>query len=280
MNQNPVVSVCIACFNASKTIENTISSVLNQTYTELEIIITDNQSIDHTVELVRAIQDSRIHVYVNDTNVGMSKNFEIAVSKASGKYVKLLCADDLMTPDCIEKELRIFMQNPNSNIAAVTSEKWIIDEKDQKLFVKRFPGKAGLKNGIKAVRKTLRYGGNIFGEPGCILYSKEALDQAGAIAIRNDLTYVFDLSLTCNTLLHGNLYVIKEPLFLFRVSTFSFTANSLWKSAKVINRFITKIKEEKLIPLSFFDIAMGRVMAWVMCIARNMVFFVVNKLRK
>ena len=113
---NPLVSVCIPCYNAQNTIERTIWSVLKQTYSNIEIIISDNASTDKTVEVVRQIEDERVRIFINETNLGMAKNFQAALSRASGKYIKCLCADDIITPDCIEKQVNVFLQHPSDNI--------------------------------------------------------------------------------------------------------------------------------------------------------------------
>ncbi len=275
--QQPLVSICIACFNASATITGTICSILQQSYRNMEIIVSDNQSTDNTVEKVNAINDPRIKVFVNDVNVGMSKNFELAVSRASGIYVKLLCADDLLSHDCIEKQVMAFLNNPDDNLLVVAAEKWVINEKGKKLFVKKFPGRQGVYNGIRAIKKSLRHGTTIFGEPGCILYKKEGIDMVGSIAVSNDITYVFDFNLTCRVLKHGNIYIIKEPLFFFRVITTSYTANALWETPKVMNRLINKFQKEKLIHLSFFDLILAGSMSWLMCFGRVVIFSIANR---
>ncbi len=275
-NDQPLVSICIPCYNAEATILDTIQSVVTQTYTNIEIIITDNQSTDNTTAKVRAIEDPRIKLFVNPSNVGMSCNFEIAVSKASGKYIKMLCADDLITPDCIEKQVSAFLNNAE-NVIMVTAEKWVINEKGKKLFVKKFPGKQKVYEGIKIIKKSLTSGTNIFGEPGCILFRSDAITKAGGVGISNDFIYVFDLDLICRVLMHGNLYVIKEPLFFFRVIRSSFSAAFRWKQAVVFNKLIAKYTDEGLLSLSWFGRVKAQIMTWVMCIARNGVFLIVNR---
>ena len=81
----PLVSVCIPTYNASATILDTLSCVIiNQTYTNLEIIICDNCSNDDTVSLIENVSDHRIKLSVNPENFGMVGNFNIVLSKTSG----------------------------------------------------------------------------------------------------------------------------------------------------------------------------------------------------
>lgn len=102
MNE-PMISVVIPMYNAEKYIEKAIMSVLNQTYSNLEIIVIDNCSTDHSVEIVRAISDNRILLYVNENNLGFTGNVNKGKSLAKGVYIKFLCADDILQPTCLEK---------------------------------------------------------------------------------------------------------------------------------------------------------------------------------
>ncbi|HPZ03004.1 MAG TPA: glycosyltransferase family 2 protein [Bacteroidales bacterium] len=268
----PLVSVCIPTYNAENSIVNTLNSVINQTYQHLEIIVCDNQSTDNTVELVRTIEDDRIQLSVNSENFGMVGNFNIVLSKANGVFVKLLCADDVIETDCIEKQVNVFLDNPNSNIVMVTAEKFVISSKGKCLFIKRFPGKAGIYQGENVIRKSFRYGTNIFGEPGVALFLNDAIRKAGPIDIPLALTYVVDLQLYAQVLKHGNLFVIKEPLFSFRVSSTSFTASSKWNPPKVFNRLRKKYTKENFIHFTFIDKILSFVMAWILSVVRNLIF--------
>ncbi|MBR6131253.1 MAG: glycosyltransferase family 2 protein [Bacteroidales bacterium] len=269
---NPLVSVCIPCYNAQNTIERTIRSVLKQTYSNIEIIISDNASTDKTVEVVRQIQDERVKIFINETNLGMARNFQVALSRASGKYIKCLCADDIITPDCIEKQVNVFLQHPNDNIVLVTSDKQIINTKGKVLFNKGYPAKQGCYEGLKSIKKSLIRGTNIFGEPGCVMFEHKAAKQTDEFFIEDSISYVMDLHFYCQLLKHGNLYVIKEPLFSFRVINTSGTAGFKWSQAKMFNGLIDKYHRENFIALPWYERLVAKSMAWLMCIARNIVF--------
>ena len=273
----PLVSVCIPTYNASATIIETLNCVLNQTYKNIEIIVCDNQSTDRTVELIKKISDERIQIHINTENVGMLENFNIVLSKAKGKYVKLLCSDDRISSDCIEKQVNVFQNQCYKDIVMVSAEKIVIDEKGKQLFIKRFPGKGGFYDGEKALRKSFRFGTNIFGEPGSVLFLNEAVQKAGKINIPIELTYVVDLQLYSQILIQGNLFVLKEPLFSFRVTKNSYTANSKWESAIVFNKLRKKYTREKFVSFSFVDKILAFIMSWILCVLRNMIFKLTNK---
>lgn len=268
----PLVSICIPCYNSENTIGRTIQSVLEQTYPNLEIIVSDNASTDRTVEVVRKFSDDRIKLFVNDCNLGMIQNFQIALSRASGQYVKCLCSDDTITPDCIEKQVDVFLSHPNDNIVMVAAEKNVINKDNKILFRKPFPGKAGLYDGKKAIRKSFLHGTSIFGEPGCVMFVNAIAKRTTGFIIEDELAYVVDYNFYCQLLQHGNLYVIKEPLFSFRVISTSGTAGFKWSQARIFNALIDKYYREGVIDYCWIVRSYSKTMAWLMCIARNMVF--------
>ncbi|MCL2027881.1 MAG: glycosyltransferase [Bacteroidales bacterium] len=268
----PLVSICIPCYNAAPFIGETLQSVLAQTYTNLEIIICDDQSKDNTIEIVKTFSDPRISIHVNEQNLGSSGNYNKALSYATGTYAKLFCADDLITPDCIEKQVRAFEENSDKNIVLVTAEKRIINQNGKHLFVKKFPGKGGIIDGKKVVQKSIRNGTNIIGEPGLPLMKTDVLRKTSGVIEDKYFTYCNDFDLFCKMLLHGNLFVIKEPLFFFRIVTTSTTSKAGWQQAKVVKDYFTLLYQQKLHDISKATLLFGKFMVNVMTFARNMMY--------
>lgn len=93
---NPLVSVLMTAYNRERYIADAIQSVLDSTYTNLELIIVDDRSSDRTVEIASdfAKRDSRIRLYVNEINLGDYPNRNEAAVYATGKYLKYLDSDD------------------------------------------------------------------------------------------------------------------------------------------------------------------------------------------
>src|SRR5664279_4015758 len=94
--EQPLVSVLMTAYNREKYIAEAIESVLSSTYTNFELIIVDDGSKDNTVNIARRyeLQDSRIKVYINTTNLGDYPNRNHAAGFAIGKYIKYIDADD------------------------------------------------------------------------------------------------------------------------------------------------------------------------------------------
>jgi glycosyltransferase involved in cell wall biosynthesis len=94
-------SVCIPNYNYECFLGRTIQSVLDQSYPDFEIVVSDNASTDRSVEIVRAFGDPRIRVQVNACNVGFAANLDRAARMAEGERMVMLSSDDLMRPDTL-----------------------------------------------------------------------------------------------------------------------------------------------------------------------------------
>ncbi|QFS48210.1 glycosyltransferase [Nostoc sphaeroides] len=112
----PKTSVIIPAYNSEKTIKHTIQSVLNQTFTDLELIVINDGSQDSTLEVVTQIQDSRIKVFSYPNaggNVSRNRGLHVAV----GEFVSFLDADDIWTPDKLNSQLKALQENITAKVA-------------------------------------------------------------------------------------------------------------------------------------------------------------------
>ncbi|WP_138497597.1 glycosyltransferase [Nostoc sp. PA-18-2419] len=112
----PKVSVIIPAYNSENTITYTINSVLNQTFTDLELIVINDGSQDSTLEIVKEIKDPRIKAfsYANaGGNVSRNRGLNIAV----GEFVSFLDADDIWTPEKLESQLKALQENLTAKVA-------------------------------------------------------------------------------------------------------------------------------------------------------------------
>lgn len=112
----PVVSVVTPTFNRAHTLQCAISSVLNQTYENWELLIIDDGSTDNTKQLVGAESDQRIH-YFHKENGGPSKARNLGISKAKGKWIMYLDSDDELLPECIDTMLKWLNKSPKAIFA-------------------------------------------------------------------------------------------------------------------------------------------------------------------
>jgi glycosyltransferase involved in cell wall biosynthesis len=101
------VSICIPAYNAAPYLRQCLESALAQTFGDFEIILVDNASTDDTFAIATeyARIDGRIRLYKNPNNVGFLKNFNRCLDLAQGEWLKFLCADDWLQPQCIQRLL-------------------------------------------------------------------------------------------------------------------------------------------------------------------------------
>ncbi|HET7930108.1 MAG TPA: glycosyltransferase family 2 protein [Rhodanobacteraceae bacterium] len=111
----PKISICVMVYNHVNVIESTLRTLLVQSVTNFELIVSDDCSTDGTWALLESIQktDPRIRVIRTPRNVGMAANANFAVQAASGEYIALLHHDDLYRADLIEQWARVLDEYPD-----------------------------------------------------------------------------------------------------------------------------------------------------------------------
>jgi glycosyltransferase involved in cell wall biosynthesis len=114
MNSTPLVSVGLFVFNGERFIDGALLSILNQTFTDFELIISDNASTDRTGEIAEdyAKRDDRIRYYRSEKNMGAGWNARRVYELATGKYFKWAAVDDLLEPDLLRRCVDILENDP------------------------------------------------------------------------------------------------------------------------------------------------------------------------
>ena len=105
------VTIAIPTFNRANTVCNAIESVLSQTYSNIEIIVSDNASIDDTFKIISSYTDNNITILRQSVNIGMVGNWNACLEKASGDYFILLSDDDLLNPCFVDKCIAVIDEN-------------------------------------------------------------------------------------------------------------------------------------------------------------------------
>ncbi|GIV42872.1 MAG: hypothetical protein KatS3mg034_2182 [Vicingaceae bacterium] len=107
----PKVSVILPVYNAEKYIEEAIKSILNQKYTDFELIVINDGSTDSSKEIISKIKDERIVYVQNDTNQGLVYTLNKGLSLAKGKYIARMDADDISLPDRLHLQVNFLEKN-------------------------------------------------------------------------------------------------------------------------------------------------------------------------
>jgi glycosyltransferase involved in cell wall biosynthesis len=112
LNLEPLVSVITPSFNQSKYLEETINSVLNQNYNNVEHIIIDGGSTDNSVEVIKKYA-SKLAYWISEKDKGQADAINKGLLKASGDFICWINSDDILYPDFISRRIKEFEQNPD-----------------------------------------------------------------------------------------------------------------------------------------------------------------------
>lgn len=230
----PLISVIIPVYNSEKTIKETIESVLNQTVTDLEIIVINDGSKDKSLEVISRIVDPRLKIF-SYPNAGVSASRNRGISQATGEYISFLDADDLWTPDKLEAQLKTLHANSQAAVAYSWTN-WI-DESGQ--FLR--PGGHIAANGNVYEKLLLRD----FVESGSNpLIHRKALAEVGGFD--ESLTSAADWDMWLRLAAHYEFVAVQSPHILYRVSPNSMSSN-VWRmeaeSLQIIERAFAEAPE-------------------------------------
>ena len=191
-------------------------SILDQTFTEFEVVVSDHSSTDGTWEALQEFAaDPRVRLSRLASGGGAPANWNAVTGLATGEFIKLVCSDDLLSPDSLAEQVAAFDAHPAA--VMVASPRDVIDAGGTPVLRNR--GLAGLRgevNGAEAIRRTVLAGTNIFGEPASVLFRRAALIDAGGWDAR--FPYLIDQATYCAVLLQGSLVAVPRTLASFRVS--------------------------------------------------------------
>ena len=162
-----LVSVVIPLYNAKKYIKETIESVLNQDYQNIELIIIDDGSEDNAKQIIDIIKDDRMS-YIFQENAGVSAARNLGFKLSRGKYIAFLDADDVLTSDCISNKIIRFNEDPE--LGLVHGDMQVVDEQTKPMN-EIYVGKEGwILNELLSWRETC------IPSPSSILVKREVVD--------------------------------------------------------------------------------------------------------
>lgn len=220
--EKPLISVCIPAYNNADYISDTIQCILDQTLTDLELIICDDHSKDNTVDVIKSFDDPRIRLVINEKNLGMSGNWNNCLKHCRGKYFKLICADDMLALDALEKEVNALENHPTA-LMAESDTQFINMEGVVKGNYKRYPA-SGIVDGKKIAKAGLFFK-NYFGAPLNNTIRTSVLEKVPGFD--TDFIYILDYNFFMDVACLGDVYIIHEPLNYFRLRNDSNTGKVL-----------------------------------------------------
>lgn len=213
LQSSPKVSIGLPVYNGERYIHEAIESVLRQTYTNFELVVSDNGSTDGTEAICRefANNDKRVVYFRSEQNNGASWNYNRTFELATGEYFRWLAADDILAPSLLEKSVQVLRENDD----IILSFTWVqdIDEHGNEIEVKRSgvssdnPNPVARFQGLSTVRGSHNCE-EVFG-----LVRSNVLAKTKLIDNYTDS----DRTLLADLGLRGRFYEIPEPLFLHRL---------------------------------------------------------------
>ena len=256
----PAISVCIPTYNGAKYIAQTIESILNQTFTDFEIIVSDDGSLDKTLEIVSSFNDPRIVRIDRLSKVGAEANWNNAVATASASLVKLVCQDDILYPQCLEVEVETMSKSENQDVSFCFHLRDFVTPNSRKLRSHRV-GYLNLQKYSKTeiLTKVVRSGGNPIGEPMAVTMRKLSLNSAGKF--RGD--YVIDLDMWSKLSDQGSALFIEQHLSAFRISKTSWTSSLKKSQLSSVRTLSKKLRVDSDGAITKFDLLRGQIVGLV-----------------
>ena len=195
-----LVSIIMPSYNTASYIKQTIQSVLDQTYTNWELIIVDDCSTDNTNEVVDTIKDCRIHYFKNEKNSGAAISRNKALREAKGQWIACLDSDDLWMPEKLEKQIK-FMEENGYVFSYTNYEEIDVD---------------GYKTGVKVTgpKKITKTGMFNYCWPGCLTVMYDA-NKIGLIQIE-DIKKNNDYAMWLKVCRKADCYLLDEILGQYR----------------------------------------------------------------
>lgn len=254
------VSVVIPVHNGMPHLPDTLASVLTQSRIPDEIVVVENGSSDGTAAWLVENAPAGVRVIVQSSMVGAAANFTSAVQSATGDFVKLLCADDVLEPTAIELQSGALERHPGAAIAA--SQRRIVDNSGTTVVRNRgLGGLRGEVDGRDVIRACALRGQNLLGEPCCVMFRRAAIDRH--LPWDDSLPYVIDLDMYTRVLADGTAVMIRESLAQFRMSKGSWSTQLSKVQRHQFEGWRDRAVTTGLLELSRFELLRSRLMARV-----------------
>jgi len=229
METSNLVSICIPTYNGAKYLQEALDSIKQQTYPNIEVIISDDNSTDNTLEICEEFKKNApfpVYIYSHPPE-GIGANWNHCIEKSHGEFIKMFFQDDILQPTCVEVMMKTLLEN---NLECIVSKREIIDEHSQKVTDGNWYTKfndlqkpAGLpvdrfvtisKHNLKELNFKIYSTDNIIGEPCVSLFSRKLYNKIGPFS--TELQQILDYEYWLRVLRKFNIGIINEKLVSFR----------------------------------------------------------------
>lgn len=223
-----LLSVLVAVYNGEQYIKECIESIINQTFTDLEIIVIDDASTDNTASIVKSIKDERIFIYTNEKNSGPFVSANTGLALAKGKYIARLDADDVSHRDRFEKQIE-FLEKTGYEL--VGSNLQIIDENGKKTNQIINPETHEENVGNILFANSIAHSS--------VMFSRDFVNKIGGYSTEFNKAQDYDLWLKIIAA-GGRVYNLQDFLIDYRVHSQSITSMFRSKQEEIARHIIKK----------------------------------------
>ncbi len=208
----PLVSVIMSSYNYIRYVSKAIESVLDQTFTDFELIVLDDGSVDGSREVIRryARQDPRVKPVFHETNIGIGKTYNEGIEMAGGKFIAFLDSDDMWARDKLEKQIDILKRDED---LVVWTDADIINRDDRPVGM-RFTGfhrATGRKKSGDVFDEIVK-GNFVLGSS--MIFKK---DNLNGLRFNTNIRYFPDFAFFLDLAAHNNFHFIDECLTKYRI---------------------------------------------------------------
>ena len=209
MNNKPIISIIMNCYNGEAFLNEAINSITKQTFENWELIFFDNNSIDKSEKIVKSFKDSRIKYFKSDRLLNLYDARNLAVKKTNGDYISFLDTDDMWTKDKLEKQINFIKKNSNYKI--LYSNYYVLKNNEKQIMYKN-----ELPSGFITQKLLDFYGIGI----NTAFLDKSIFEQYN---FKKDLNIIGDFDFFIQTSKKFQIGYISDPLTFYRIHENSFT---------------------------------------------------------
>ncbi|MFT4187731.1 MAG: glycosyltransferase family 2 protein [Aeromicrobium sp.] len=271
---DPTLSVVVPAYNNAKYIGATIESVLSQEGVDFELVLADHSSTDETLRIAESYSaDDRLTVTETPRGGGAPANWRRVTELASGRYLKLVCGDDVLRPGVLARQVALLEEHPEAVLTACRRD--VIDSSGRTLIAGRGLQKINRRmSGTEAIRRSVRGGTNPFGEPASVMMRREALEQAGGWW--GEFPYLIDQASYCRVLLGGEFVPDDEVGATFRMSNEQWSVALVKEQARQAHGFHHWMSVHHPDVVNATDVRIGNIRASLAARARRMAYAILR----
>jgi glycosyltransferase involved in cell wall biosynthesis len=230
-SNRPRISICMPTYNGQEFLLEALDSIMGQDMHDIEVIISDDNSQDDTLRIVDDFKQRvsfPVHVYAHKPS-GIGANWNYAISKSNGKYIKFLFQDDVLLPGCLVAMSDFLERHPGYGLVASkrsflveggmegeSLKKWLATYSDlQAEFKGPHEPFLHLDKQIFSSRTFLEAPKNKVGEPSIYMFRKAIYDKIGPF--REDLKQILDYEFCYRLLKKKDIAILPDTLVAFRI---------------------------------------------------------------